>query len=244
MRVLVTRPMPGAERTARRLEGMGHVALRAPLLVVRPTGEPPPTGRIDALLVTSAQAVPHLGGLPRSLPVYAVGERTAADLREAGFACVRAGEGDAAALARLVAGAPPGGLALLHVAGRDRKPEPAASLAAAGFQVSVWTAYEAVAVPSLPETARQALLGHKLDIILHFSRRTAATLLALVEAEDLAPALASVRHLCLSGDVASALAPTGLRPCVAPRPDEESLLSLIDGLTQGSPFSPDALSQC
>ena len=244
MRVLVTRPMPGAERTAQRLEGMGHVALRAPLLTVRPTGEPRPPGAVDALLVTSAQAVPLLDGLPCGLPVYAVGERTAAHLREAGFSEVRTGEGDAAALARLIGQAHPPGRALLHVAGRDRKPEPAASLEAFGFRVSVWTAYEAVAVPSLPETVRQALLGHKLDIILHFSRRTAATLLHLAEAEGLAPALATIRHLCLSEDVAAALADTGLQPRVAPRPDEESLLGLIDGLTQGSPFSPDALSQC
>ncbi|KAA2237916.1 uroporphyrinogen-III synthase [Salinarimonas soli] len=231
MRVLVTRPMPGAGRTARHLAALGHEAILAPLLIVRATGEPLPDTPADALLVTSAQAVPFMAGLPLDLPVYAVGERTGADLREAGFSDVRVGGGDAAALARLVVGASPPGGTLLHVAGRERKAEPGASLAGAGFRVLAWAAYEAATVPNLPETARQALVGHKLDIILHFSRRTAATLLCLAGAEGLLAGLRRVRHLCLSDDIAAELAQAGLVPQAAARPDEESLLALLDGLT-------------
>lgn len=235
MKVLVTRPRPGAARTADRLRALGHEAIEAPLAVVAPTGEPPPGGTPDALVVTSAQAVSFLAGLARDRPVHAVGERTAEALREAGFTDVRTGPGDAAGLARLVAGSMAPGARLLHVAGRDRKPEPAATLEAAGFRLATWTAYEARPVDRLPAAAREALFGHTLDTILHFSRRTATLLLGLSEAEGLRPALDGIRHLCLSADVAAPLESAGLSPEVARHPDEGALLALLGAREPGRP---------
>ena len=234
MRVLVTRPSPGAERTADRLTAMGHEPVVAPLLAIRATGEPVP-GAADALVVTSAQAVPAMGGLDRDLPVLAVGARTAQTLREAGFRDVRAGPGAAAGLARLAAADLPRGIRLLHVAGRDRKAEPAASLAAAGFRVAVWEAYEAAAAARLPEPAREALARHTLDTILHFSRRTATLLLSLAGEEGLGPALRAPRHLCLSEDVAAPLRAAGLDPVAAARPDEDALLAALDERSSREP---------
>lgn len=229
MRVLVTRPSPGAERTARRVAEMGHVAVTAPLLAIRPTGVPPPAGPFDAVLVTSPQAVPHAARLPHAGPVLAVGTRTAQDLREAGLRDVRAGPGDAGGLARLAAGILPPGARLLHVAGRDRKPEPAASLEASGFTLQAWEAYEARPAARLPEAARAGLAGHTIDTILHFSRRTATLLLSLAGSEGLGSSLQAPRHLCLSADVAAPLREAGLTALVADRPDEEALLRLLPG---------------
>ncbi len=241
MRVLVTRPQPGAARTAARLAGLGHEPVVAPLLVIEPGGEAPPGEAFDAVLVTSAQAVPFLDALPRDRPAFAVGARTAQALREAGFTRVTTGPGDAAGLARLIAGAMPPGAALLHPAGRDRKAEPGASLAAAGFRVLAWTAYRAGAVPRLPEAARGALDAHAIDAVLHFSRRTAELLLRLADAEGCGPPLARAAHLCLSEDVAAPLHAAGLQATVAERPDEAALFAASG---PGSPVSLRALSRC
>jgi uroporphyrinogen-III synthase len=231
MRVLVTRPREQAEATARRLEGLGHEALVAPLLTVTATGEPPPPGPFQALVVTSANAVPALAGLTKALPVFAVGGRTAALVREAGFAAVTAAA-DAARLAASTACSARPGARLLHVAGRDHKPEPRASLEAAGFPVETWIAYEAVAARELPEATAAALSAGTLDAALHYSARTAGTALALAKAAGVETAFLDLAHACLSEDVAAPLREQGrLRLIVADEPDEASLFAALALLT-------------
>lgn len=228
MRVLVTRPREQGERTAARLAALGHEPLLAPLLSVRPTGAPPPRGPFDALIATSANAAPALAGFDRTLPVFAVGERTAAAVRAAGFADMRAAEGDASRLAALVAGALPATARLLHVAGRERKSEPEAALAARGFTVETFVAYEAVAAQALPEILARALRERALDAALHYSRRSAETALALARAAALADAFLSLRHLCLSQDVAAPLREQRTaRLIVAEEPDEAALFTAL-----------------
>src|SRR3546814_6599407 len=79
-RVLVTRPQPGADTTAERLSALGHDVRTAPLFTVHSLQWSPPGEVIDALMVTSANAMRLSGPLPeawRALPCYAVGEATA-----------------------------------------------------------------------------------------------------------------------------------------------------------------------
>jgi uroporphyrinogen-III synthase len=228
MRILVTRPREQGEATAARLAALGHEALVAPLLTIVQTGETPPGGPLGALLVTSANAVPALAGFDRTLPVFAVGARTAALVRAAGFTEVRSAEGEGASLAALVANAVSPGARLLHVAGRDHKPEPQASLARAGFALETFVAYEAVAAAVLPDSLDRMLREGSLDAALHFSRRTAETALALARAAGLNARFLSLRHLCLSADVAAPLREQGAaRLIVAGEPDEASLLAAL-----------------
>lgn len=173
MRIWVSRPEPGASRTARRLAELGHAALVAPVLRIAPSDGPLPTGRFDGLILTSANAAAPLAaaGLPEA-PVFAVGTRTAERAERAGLRSVHCADGDAVSLARLVAAHVRPGGALLHAAGEDRKAEPAASLTAAGYGVTTWTAYAALAEATLPEPVVQGLIGRDgaqpLAAALHF----------------------------------------------------------------------------
>jgi uroporphyrinogen-III synthase len=134
MRIWVSRPEPGAGRTARRLAERGHAALVAPVLRIAPSDGPPPAGRFDGLILTSANAAAPLAGAGLSAaPVFAVGARTAERAARAGLHPVLCADGDAADLARLVAAHVRPGGALLHAAGEDRKAEPAARLTAEGY---------------------------------------------------------------------------------------------------------------
>lgn len=230
MRVWVARPEPGATRTGAALAARGHAPLVAPVLALRPTGERPPDGPFDALLLTSANAVPALQGLAslRVLPVFAVGARTAALAAEAGFGSVREGPGDAAGLAALVRRVLPPGARLLHAAGAERKPEPAATLSAAGFRVATLVAYAAEALPALPGPVDRALAGGDLDAALHYSRRSAAIALALAEGAGHGGAFRRLRHYCLSADVAAPLEAAGVPVhFVAARPREAELLDAL-----------------
>lgn len=231
MRVWVARPEPGAVRTAERLRALGHDPLVAPVLVVEPTGAPRPRGPIDGVLLTSGQGAALLSGaeLGQDVPVFAVGARTAERARDAGLSGILAADGDASALLRLVEASLPPGACLLHVAGEDRKPEPAASLAASGYRIVTWEAYAAKAVDTLPVSVVSALRDENLAAALHYSRRSTATALGLAESAGLDGAFRMVKHYCLSADVAVPLVEAGMMAhFVAAQPNEEALLA---GLT-------------
>lgn len=239
MRVLVVRPLAEAEATGRRLAERGHAALLAPVLVIEPTGTEPPDIDPEALVVTSANAVPAaIGWRDRfgARPVYAVGARTARALGEGGFARILPGGGDGRDLARRIAGEVRPGAALLHLAGRDRNPEPGRSLEAAGYRVAVWEVYAARGADRLPDIIAEALEAGRLDAVLHYSRRSAGTLADLAQAAGRGQALARLAHACLSAEAARGLA--GLGPvdaAVADRPTEAALLDALDGLAESAP---------
>jgi uroporphyrinogen-III synthase len=92
MSILVTRPHPDNEATSESLRARGHVVLLAPVLKFEPVAfRAESETSYSAVIVTSANAIravapqlPDLGLL--ELPLFAVGEHTAAAGRDAGFA--------------------------------------------------------------------------------------------------------------------------------------------------------------
>lgn len=230
MLVLLTRPRGQAEATARRLAAIGHEALVAPLTTIAISDAPPPEGPFDAVLLTSANALPALSRVRDRFvgaPILAVGTRTAEAARSAGFDGVADAGGDARALVDLVTALLPGGGRLLHATGRDRKAEPARSLAARGYEVSTWECYEARAVLKLPPEAAEALGAGRVDAVLHYSRRSAASFRDLCGQAGLAERAAAPLHFCLSADVAEGLGGAGFRRRIAAWPDEAALLRLL-----------------
>ena len=236
MRVLVTRPRVDAERTARALAERGHEPVVAPLMSVVATGDPKPEGAFAAVILTSAHGAFALASLKdRRIPVFAVGERTAAAARQTGFSDVRVGPGDGASLAAAIARSlRPDGV-LLHIAGRHRKPEPETSLRARGYTVRVWEAYEAVAATALPADLATALGAGRIDVVLHYSRRSAALLADLVGAAGFGSCLRAATHLCLSADAAAPLVALGAPVALAAEPEERALFAALDELAETSP---------
>ncbi len=228
--VLVTRPEPGAEETARRVAALGWRPILAPALVLAP--RPFVAPRAQALLLTSRAAARSLP--PSDMPVLAVGEATAAEARARGFARVEAAAGDAAALAghaarRLDPAAGP----LLLAVGEGYGAELAADLRARGFRVIRRIAYAAAPAPTLPEEALAALQRHgEVVAMLFFSPRSARCAISLLRAAGQAATAASMVALAISPRVADtairALAPLAWRAVrVADRPDQDALLHLL-----------------
>src|SRR5690242_15000488 len=104
MAILVTRPHPDNETTALALRARGFDVHLAPLLKFEPVAfQDAGETKYGGVIVTSANAiraiVPQLAELNLlKLPLFAVGEHTAAAAREAGFVDVIVAGGDAAAL--------------------------------------------------------------------------------------------------------------------------------------------------
>ena len=155
MRLLVTRPEADAERTATALRARGHTVVVAPLLRIEPVEDAEiGAGPYAAILVTSANAAAiakhrRFADL-RSLPVFAVGGRSAEAMRAVGFADVTSADGDVRDLARLVGERVKSGTAFLYLAGADRAGDLAGRLSGRGFNVRTAVIYRAVAVAVLP----------------------------------------------------------------------------------------------
>ena len=228
MRVVVTRPQADSERTAAALEALGHEVLVAPLMRVKPVAVDL-AGTWSAIVITSAnalQAIPATADGVKTLPVFAVGDRSAEAARRAGFAEVSSANGDIKDLVRLVAARAVGAKApLLYLAGEDRSGDLVTQLAAHGIDAKMKLVYRIVA-EVFPPVLAAALESGDVDAVLHFSRRSAELFVEGARSSGVTGPAEDVRHLCLSSQVAEPLAGAN-RIVVAARPDEAALIALL-----------------
>jgi uroporphyrinogen-III synthase len=231
MRILVTRPLPDGERTAAALRAKGHAVLLAPLMQVRPIPAVL-VGNWSAVIITSANAIRALSkdqlAPLLTLPLYAVGGRSAEAARNAGFREVRTAQGDAAALIRLTAeryaneAAPH-----LYLAGEHRAADVEGELAAKGIKVATVVVYRNMTTGFPPELIH-AVEQNQIGAVLHFSRRSAENFVIGARTVGLVVQALAPKQLCLSVQVAEPLAAAGARDvAIARRPDEASLLALL-----------------
>jgi uroporphyrinogen-III synthase len=237
--VLITRPEPGASETAARVAALGWQPVLAPVLAItpRPIGE---VGPMQAVLVTSGNAVPALAALPRGLRLLAVGDATAARARAAGFSDVHSAGRDAAALAELAGRlCRPDAGELLLVSGEGRGRPLAEALRAAGFTVQHRVAYAAAPVAALPPAAVGALRSGAVRVALFFSPESARAWVWLLQRDELTGMLEQVEALALSPATAQALAPLPWRHIrVASQPTQDDLLTLMSTPDATDPVIP------
>jgi uroporphyrinogen-III synthase len=232
-RALVTRPRAQAEALAAALARRGVEAVVEPMLEIdfRATG-PLDLGGVQAVLCTSANGVAALAraSAERGLPLFTVGEASAAAARRAGFAIVESAAGDAAALARFaVARLDPRAGRVLHVAGSAVAGDLAGALAGRGFAVDRAVLYDARPATALRAETRQALAGGEIALALFFSPRSAAICVGLATAAGLAQACAGITAVSISKAADRALDALGWRArYVAAAPNQSALLDAVD----------------
>ena len=232
-RVLVTRPEPGAGRTAARLVAQDFQPFVLPLTEILPLQPALPAGDVAALVVSSANAirsaparlVSHLS----ERPVFTVGDETAAAARAAGFPDVLSSAGSAADLARDVTASVPAKARVAYLCGRVRLDALEAELAAGGFDVvSVETYDTAERVPNAKEL--QALdAGGPVAAALVYSAKGAACLTRLVSSRT-GTIFRDTAFICISPRVARELAAVASGSVVAGEtPDEDAMFELLAG---------------
>jgi len=231
MRLLVTRPADDAQALAARLILAGHEVITDPMLAIKEVPGPAiPLAGLQAILITSARAVPILAQriTTRDLPVLAVGGRTAAAARAAGFGTVESAGGNADDLVRLAAKRlSPAKGRVLHAAGADRAGDVAGALASLGFEAETIILYEQIPATALARETLAALKAGTLDGALFFSANSARTFRLLAEAADLGPFTDKPVGFCLSAAVAEVL--TGFCPSrISPSPDETGMMAILD----------------
>lgn len=207
--LLILRPEPGASATAERARAMGMDVIVRPLFRIVPRAwDTPDPAQFDCLVLTSANA-PGCAGPALSayahLPIFAVGQATAAAAREAGLTDVTTSIGDATAL---FAEIEKHGLSRpLHLAGEDRTPYPVLPFTVATRGVYASEPAEAL----LPDSSYVALLH---------SVRAAQRFGALVAARS------AISIIAISEQVAAAAGRGWRGVAIAAEPRDTSMLAL------------------
>ncbi len=221
MKLLVTRPEPGASATARRLEAMGHEPVLLPCLSVKtvPPRLPPHPA---ALVVTSGQAVPALPARLHHVPVFCVGDATGAKLRQAGFTRVESAQGDAEDLFRLIAARRVAGLHVLAVGERHGQAL-LAKMRGTGIAAVRRKVYSVTRLRQMPDEVKALLAAGGLDGALFYSAETARAFAALHP-----PGTSAMAAFALSENVAQAVKGLPWREIhAALAPTEADLMALL-----------------
>ena len=239
MSVLVTRPLPDGETTAADLRAQGFEVLTAPMLRFEPFGF---TGESEVpyggIIITSANAVraveSQLSKNPLlKLPVFAVGEHTAAVARAAGFGKVLSADGDAVALRNLIVETAKAKklkkkLPLLYLAGEEISRDLPGELREKGFEVVTHIAYRMVPARSLPDEVVDGFAAGRIQAVLHYSRRSARAFVEAARTGGVEISALALPQCCLSAAVAEIVREAGAtQVTVAARPDENALFEAL-----------------
>jgi uroporphyrinogen-III synthase len=233
MAVLVTRPHPDNEATARALRERGFAAVLAPMLRFEVVDSGAIEADVTALIVTSANALraaeADLGPFLK-LPLFAVGEHTAEEAHRLGFAKVTSAEGDADKLRKRIRKSfKTKGGKLLYLAGADLSRDLAGELAEDGFEVITRTTYRMVALSALSPETREAFAANDVEAVLHYSQRSARAFLEAARADGVEISALAVPQCCISAHVAAILREAGaVRVIAAATPDENALLGALE----------------
>jgi uroporphyrinogen-III synthase len=224
--IWVTRALPSAHATAERVRALGHNALVAPLLAVRPLADATvDLSDVGGIAFTSANGVKAFSAISalRNFKVFAVGASTAAAARAEGFTQVLSADGDVKALAAGIASrhAVSEGV-ILHPGAVELAGDLVGDLEARGLLARRLELYDTVTTPITPELLEQV---SNVEIVLLHSPKAAKALASFLRRSP-APGLIV---LGLSKAVLAPLSRTKLaHKAFAPFPLEAALLNLIE----------------
>ncbi|HBF30059.1 uroporphyrinogen-III synthase [Rhizobium sp.] len=243
MRVLVTRAEKASQKTAAHLLALGHEPVLLPL--ARPVHTPQNALTAlakphSSLIITSTEALRALESIQEQLtphfstPLFVVGAATAKAAQRLGFLQLETADGDGTALAELLGKkTSPNAAPLLYLAGTPRAKALERGLNAQALSVETAEVYRMETIAYLVEDIVQHLDHKPIDAVLLYSAETARRFCALPIREKVAELFASLRCFCLSQQVAKSLAePFNSNISIAQKPDEESLLALLNAQSE------------
>jgi uroporphyrinogen-III synthase len=230
--VLVTRPEPGATRTAQHLRALGHTPLVLPLTEIISMPVDSAAGPFDAVAITSANALrrapePVLAPL-LNLPCFVVGEATAQAARLMGFKHVISGDGDGVSLAHRITVSTHADARILYLTGRVRSPEFEQIARQTGRKILPLTVYDTVLMDYTIEYLSGFFQNEPIEATLLYSRKGAEAFKKIMECEEFSYLFEKTEFFCLSPNIAKALS-VNESPIIriAAKPDETALLELL-----------------
>ncbi|MBF0401643.1 MAG: uroporphyrinogen-III synthase [Magnetococcales bacterium] len=246
--LLITRPQPEADSTARQVLACQGTPLLAPALTILPPQEAGPLHQALArqeeyrgILVTSVNGAKAIvSAMPADAdppPFFAVGAKTAAILTKQGWSvhlpAIRAGgEALAAAVVQWAATNPPArgkgdSNTFLFPQAEQGREELITEMQRAGYQVEKVVAYRAEPITRLAPETEQALAAGRVDAVLFFSGRSAQAFVAALP-PDGKEWLAQTCIAVISPVTATVVEQLGYKVSViATEPDSNGLLTAL-----------------
>lgn len=232
--VWITRPQPGADRTAVRIEALGFEPLVMSLTEVKAVD--PEIDTEDAVgagfvAATSGNAIrlaprPLLEAL-KAKTVYTVGDATKAEAETHGFTRVVSARGAVDDLAALIAEYETPGAQGLYLCGRRRTGDLEGKLAAKGICCRLAEVYAVYSVSRLTHNETTALTSRNPDAVLFHSALSAHAFGDAMSGANAQP-FENASFFALSERIARALPDWArARTTVAAAPDEENLLAAL-----------------
>jgi len=237
MRLLITRPAEDAAPLVKILEAEGHSCVLSPLLNIVTevkAAQALSTYKIkdiQALIVTSANGVRAFASADkrRSFKVMAVGDASARAAFDAGFKLVETASGDVETLAKLIKDeCNPDQGTFLHIAGSRVAGDLKKLLEQERFVYERVVLYHADKAAQLNEAVAKEIREGKIDGVLLYSPRTAASFVELVAKAGLENYTKNMVAYGLSAAVGSKIKTVTWKDVkIAARPDQDALLACI-----------------
>lgn len=231
VRVLVTRPQPGADRTAARLAGLGYEPVLLPLTQTVALSQKLLTAKPDLVVATSPQAFHHLSEELRatlaSVQVVVTGEGTAVAARDAGLTQVETAGGNVAGLVDRLGKIILPDSHVLYLAGRVRRADLELFLQNSAIKFELIEVYDTISVSHSTDNILEIAAGGSFASVLLTSVET-VTALSGIASDDLHQAIENTLFICLSGRIAEAgRSRFQNRIAVADEPTEDGLLRCL-----------------
>lgn len=220
MVILVTRPEPGATRTAKHLRTLKFSPFILPLSKTIALPVSPQDFSCDGVIATSEAAFlyldPKISEKLRLIPLYLVGKHTADVARKAGFNNIELVATDAKTLAGQIDG--PATKSFLYLAGHLRHPDLELQMVKKFRYFRILEIYDTVPIKLDGQQKQQ--IPQKIEAIMLYSALAAAGLEQISGYINHSTVL-----LCLSARIANAVPRTLLNaPVIAYEPNEDAML--------------------
>ena len=220
MKVLIIRPQPGADATARRFAAAGYAPVLMPLFAIEHL--PPLSVSVDgygAILLTSGNAARAACGFlesARHTPIYAVGSATASALAHLALPVAATGSNGVEALVGVAAA--DGHKKLLWLAGEDHSTVPQI----AGVHIDIAIVYRSAVLETPADFAAQVAV---CDAVILHSSRAAAHFADLCDAGGLSRS--KITLATFSNAIAESAGDGWAQIIVATSPNDAALMDAI-----------------
>jgi len=228
--LLVTRPEPDNEQTARLLQKGGFKVELLPLLTFQALEfDLPAPEKFAAIAVTSTNALRALKQKDmledlRKIPLFAVGQKTAEQAKTLGFDDVEAASGNLSSLAGLISAKQLEG-ALFYPAARHLSGDLNSMLSGNEINVETVPVYEMKPLEKLDRRQQKMLRDGSIAAGLFYSRRSAQTFIKLCPSSAIDAARLPV--LCLSQNVADIFEDAGFEQIHrSSAPNQQAMIAL------------------
>jgi uroporphyrinogen-III synthase len=221
VKVLIIRPQPGADATARRFAAAGYAPVLIPLFAIEHL--PPASVSVDgydAIVLTSGNAARAACGFlesARDTPIYAVGSATASALAHLSLPVAATGSSGVEALVGVAAA--DGHKKLLWLAGEDHSTVPQI----AGVHIDIAVVYRSAVLKTPAHFAAQVEL---CDAVILHSSRAAAHFADLCDAGGLSRS--KITLATFSNAIAQSAGDGWAQIIVAPSPNDAALTDAIE----------------